>query len=357
MPIPAQRDPALTIRQLTAWFSRKMPAARGLDISNLTPPQSTGFSNDTLLFDLDWREDEQPKHEGMVARIRPSGYAVFPSYDIAQQYRVMEILGKHTDVPVPKVFWLEEDERYLGAPFYAMQRIDGRIPPDNPPYHVAGWVTEVSPEERRALWLDGLEVMARIHKLDWRALGLDFLSQSEFGPPGLDQQLAYYDSYFAWARRGKDHPIADAAFSWLKQNRPREGHLGLCWGDSRIGNMIFQDGKCMAVLDWEMATLGDPEQDLAWWLFLDRHHSEGLFTPRLAGFPSREETIARYEEWTGRPVRHLGYYEIFAGFRFAVIMMRVSQMMMEYEVLPADSDMETNNIVTQLLEKLLDAKG
>lgn len=334
-----------------------MPNASGVTIHDLVPPQSTGFSNDTLLFEASWDEAGQSRREGMVARIRPTGYAVFPTYDLAQQYRVMEILGAKTAVPVPKVFWLEEDESFLGAPFYVMQRIAGRIPPDNPPYHVGGWVLDVTPEERRALWLDGLSVLAEIHKLDWQSLGLGFLSQPEFGPPGLGQQLAYYESYLAWARRGKPHPLAERAFEWLKRNRPSETALGLCWGDSRIGNMIFDEGRCRAVLDWEMATLGDPEQDLAWWLFLDRHHSEGLSSPRLDGFPSVEETVARYEEAVQRPVRNLAYYEIFAAFRFAAIMMRVAQMMIEYEVMPADSDMETNNLVTMLLERSLAAVG
>lgn len=353
MPIPVQRDPETTAAQLARWLSTKLTAATSISVSNLTPPQSTGFSNDTLLFDLACELDGEPAGGGRVVRIRPSGYAVFPTYDLAQQFRVMRILGEHTSIPVPRVYWLEEDESVLGAPFYLMERIEGRIPPDNPPYHVAGWVTEIEPVERRSLWLDGLEVLSRIHQLDWQKLDLGFLSQSELGPPGLDQQLRYYESYFAWARRGKAHPIADAAFDWLKRNPPRHARLGLCWGDARIGNMIFQDGKCRAVLDWEMATLGDPEQDLAWWLFLDRHHSEGLGMPRLEGFPSHEETIERYEQWTGRRVENLKFYEIFAGFRFAVIMMRVAQMMIEYEVLPPDSPMETDNIVTGLLGNLL----
>ena len=103
-----------------------------------------------------------------------------------------------------------------------------------------------------------------------------------------------------------------------------------------------------------MVTLGNPEQDLAWWLFLDRHHSEGISAPRLPGFPGHDETVARYAELTGRPVEHLRYYEVWAGFRFAVIMMRLAQQMMQYGTLPADSDFETNNTVTRLLARLLD---
>ena len=353
MPIPKQRDPELTARQLTDYLARKMPDARDVLVTKVTPPEATGFSSDTLIFNAAWTSAGQRHEQGMVARVRPTGYAVFPEYDIALQYNVVKALGERTDIPVPKVHWLEEDESILGAPFYVMDKVEGRIPGDNPPYHVAGWVTEIEPAERAALWWDGLDVLARIHQLDWKALGFGFLDRKQFGPAGLEQQLNYYDRYFEWAKRGRDNPIAAAAFEWLKSNRPPSSYLGICWGDSRIGNMIFKDGRCMAVLDWEMVTLGDPIQDLAWWLFLDRHHSEGIATPRLEGFPTREETVARYEQLTGRKADSLHYYEIFAGFRFAVIMMRVAQMMVEFEVLPADSDLETNNVVTQLLEKLL----
>jgi len=117
--------------------------------------------------------------------------------------------------------------------------------------------------------------------------------------------------------------------------------------------MIFAGARCRAVLDWEMATLGNPEQDLAWWLFLDRHHSEGIGIERLAGLPGREETVARYEELMGRPVRHLDYYEVFAAFRFAVIMCRLWQLLIAYGAVPADADPQASNIPARLLAGML----
>src|SRR5439155_21392253 len=88
--------------------------------------------------------------------------------------------------------------------------------------------------------------------------------------------------------------------------------IALCWGDARLGNQIFAGQTCVAVLDWEMAHLGDPVADLAWWIALDRCFSEGVGAPRLAGFPDRDATIARWEQLTGRRARHFEYYEIFA---------------------------------------------
>ncbi|HSS08978.1 MAG TPA: phosphotransferase, partial [Acidimicrobiales bacterium] len=128
----------------------------------------------------------------------------------------------------------------------------------------------------------------------------------------------------------------------------------LCWGDARIGNMIF-DGDCkvQAVLDWEMVALGDPVQDLAWWLFLDRYQSEGYGAPRLTGFPTREATIRRWEELTARSADQIDWYERWAAFRFGVVMIRIAQLLIHFELLPPDSDLERNNGVTQLIDQLL----
>jgi len=350
MPLPQQRDPEATRRQLAPWLARRMPQARDLAITNLAPPAATGFSNDTLLFDLEWTEDGRARRQGMVVRIEPSGFTVFPAYDVGQQFRIMQRLGETTDVPVPPMYWLEERTAVLGARFFVMGRVEGRIPPDNPPYHAAGWMTEIAPAARAALWWDGLEVLARIHRLDWRRLGFDFLAH---GTPGLDAQLDYYARYLAWAAGGRPAPVIEAGLAWLRRHRPADEPLGLCWGDARIGNMIFAGARCRAVLDWEMATLGNPEQDLAWWLFLDRHHSEGIGIERLAGLPGREETVARYEELMGRPVRHLDYYEVFAAFRFAVIMCRLWQLLIAYGAVPADADPQASNIPARLLAGML----
>jgi aminoglycoside phosphotransferase (APT) family kinase protein len=261
-----------------------------------------------------------------------------------------------TGVPVPRVHWLEaEDASVVGAPFYVMGRIAGRVPSDRPPYPLDGWVKELAPADQARIWWGGIESMAAIHNLDWRALGFGFVDKPELGRTGLDQQMAFYERYLRWAARGKPQPIAEAAWEWLKRNTPVDEPDSLVWGDARIGNIIFEPNGTapLAVLDWEMVTHGNGEEDLAWAIFLDRHHSEGMGAPRLPGFPSYEETIARYEELTGRKTRWQKFYTVFAGFRFAVIMSRIAQQMVHYGVMPADSTFETNNTVTQLLAKEL----
>ena len=355
MPPPRKRDLESDRKQLVAWLGTKLPDASDLGVSELVGPETSGFSNDTLLFDLEYRRQGRREQEPLVVRIQPTGYQVFPEYDLGLQYRTMDALAA-TDVPVPRMRWLEEDSGVLGAPFYVMSQVRGRVPPDNPPYHAGGWMTEISPAERAAIWWGGIECIARIHRLDYRALGFGFLDKPELGATPLDQHLSYYRRYLEWAARGLPQPTAEAALEWLQQHQPGGEPTVLSWGDARIGNIIFDGTTPAAVLDWEMVGLGSPTMDFAWQIFLDKHHSIGIETPRLEGFPGYEETVERYEQLSGQRVEHLHYYEVFAGFRFAVIMMRLAQQMVEYEVLAADAGraFELNNTVTRLLAKTLE---
>ncbi len=355
MPPPKTRDLDLTRRQLCEWLGGKLPGACNLRISGLKGPSETGFSSDTLMFDAEWT-DGGPRRERLVARFKPSGFTVFPTYDMLMQYRVMKILGG-TDVPVPRMRWLEEDEGLLGAPFYVMDRVDGRVPTDNPPYHSGGWIPDLAPREREALWWSGFETMARVHRLDWRALGFGFLDKPARGATPLAQQLHEYDEYFSWGMDRSRHPLIERAQRWLHANQPSHEPVALCWGDSRPGNQIFNGTRCVAVLDWEMARIGDPVQDLAWWITLDRCFSEGLGIERLPGFPDRQATIARWEQLVGRGARHLAYYEMLGLYKFAIIMSRVILQMKHYEIFPADSDMDVNNLATVVLVRVLDEVG
>jgi aminoglycoside phosphotransferase (APT) family kinase protein len=353
MPTPWKRDLEADRGRLTAWLERRLPAGAQPKLSELSTPTASGFSNDTLLCDLAWREDGRERRESLVVRVQPTGFQVFPEYDLALQVRTLELLAG-TNVPVPRALWFEpEDRSVLGAPFYVMAKVAGRVPTDQPPYHAGGWMTEASPEERAAIWWGGIECLAKIHRLDWRGLGFGFLEQPELGSNGLERQLEYYRRYLKWAARGEPQPTIEAALAWLEKHAPADEPTVLCWGDARIGNIIFDGTRPAAVLDWEMVTLGSPEQDLAWAIFLDRHHSEGIETPRLPGFPSFEETVARYEQWTGHRVKHLHYYQVFAGFRFAVIFIRIAQQIVHYELMAPDAGrrFELDNTVTRLLAK------
>jgi aminoglycoside phosphotransferase (APT) family kinase protein len=356
MPTPWQRNLEQDTPKFEAWLRRQIGAAGDLTLTPLVAPTSSGFSNETLLCDAAWTEVGKPRRESLVVRIQPTGYQVFPEYDMGLQFHTMRRLAK-TDVPVPPVLWLEtEDSSIFGAPFYVMAKVAGRVPTDQPPYHVGGWMTEISPAERRAIFLAGFEAMARIHRLDLDATGFGFLRRPELGANGLEQELASYERYLVWASAGREQPVPEAAYQWLQKHKPTGEPDGLVWGDARIGNIIFDGTKIAAVLDWEMVTCGSPEKDVGWTVFLDRHHSEGLGVPRLEGFPSYDECMDYYASHSGHRVKHLHYYQVFAGFRFSAVMMRIAQQLLHYGLMTKEQSraMEIENTVTNLTAKLLD---
>ena len=357
MPIPEQRDLEATRPILARWFAEHF-GGTDVEVGPIQGPALTGFSNETLLMDVTYTAaDGDRRTEGFVVRVKPTAHTVFLESDFEWQYRVLEILGTRTSVPVPVMRGFEADDALLGAPFFVMERIDGcRVPADSPPYTVGGWVhDDLTPDERSTMVRSGLEAMAAVHALDWRALGLDFLDKPQYGALGFEQQLRYYETAFEWAARGAEQPTVGPALEWIRANAPAaDPELTVCWGDARINNQLFDDAcHVAAVLDWEMVTLADPMMDLGWWLFLDRHFHEGMGKERLPGFPTREEMVAHYEQVSGRTARDLHFYEVFAGVRFGVVMMQIKNLLVEFELMPADSDMAQNNVVTHCLADLL----
>jgi aminoglycoside phosphotransferase (APT) family kinase protein len=118
--------------------------------------------------------------------------------------------------------------------------------------------------------------------------------------------------------------------------------------------MLFGDDlRPVAVLDWEMASLNDPEMDLGWWLFLDRHFTVGMDVGQPAGFLSRDETIAYWEHAVGRSADNVDFWEMYAGLRFAVVMMSLTRLFIADGLMPPDTDFDRNNTVTQCLAPML----
>ena len=357
MALSNKTDPEVATRNLTAWLAAKLDGARGVGISSLQIPSASGLSYETILFDAFWRAAAGPeRHDRLVARVQPVGPRVFPDKTLETEYRVMKALGERTDVPVPRVRWLEHDAAVLGAPFAVMERVDGRVAADDPPFTATGWVLELGAGEQAKMVDNGLAVLAAIHAVDWRSLGLDFLGRPSLGESPLDQQVAWWKRCFEWAAEGESNPTVEAAFRWILEQRPRDTEpVVLNWGDARIGNMIFQgDLSVAAVLDWEMVCLASPELDLGWWLFLLRHHTEGIGMPPPVGFPSPEQMLARYETLSGYRIRHIEFYEAFAALRLSILMHRAGNIMIAAGLLPPDAPMKLNNPASQLLAKLLD---
>ena len=347
-------DPAQASARLATWWASKTAGAENVRVTNTHVPGAGGLSNETVLFQVTWVADGVEHTQGMVARVQPSGPGVFRDYDLRKEATVIKALGDHTPVPAPKIYFYEEDPSILGAPFLVMERVDGRIPADDPPFTAAGWVLDLSEDQRSLLWDNSINALAQIHNVDWRALGLESLDTVELGS-GLDAQLALWKSIFEWAAQGEPNPTIESALAWLHDNKPAdEGAKVLNWGDARVGNLIFADDLAVAaVLDWEMVTLASRELELGWWLFLQRHHTEGIGVPLPAGIPDAAQTIARYEEITGHTVKNIDYYETLAGTRLAIIMVRAAHMMIDAGLLPPEAPMAISNPASQLVAKML----
>jgi aminoglycoside phosphotransferase (APT) family kinase protein len=361
MPDVGQRDPMEVASSLTRWLRAKSAEGAGgpdpgIEVFGVEAPGSNGFSNETILCRVRSDVDGQLSERRLVVRVAPTAHTLFLDADFSTQYRVMQSLAAgNTAVPLPRLGWFEEDPQYLGVPFFTMDHVEGLVPADNLPYTMEGWVIDGTPEQQSRMWWSGIDALAAVHRTDWAALGLDWLNDPSRGRPGLEQQMSYYRSYYEWVADGTPIPTLDATWKWLQAHQPREdGEVVLSWGDSRIGNIIWDDFECVAVIDWEMASLGQPEMDLGWWLYFDRQFSDGLGVPRPAGFGSHEETIGRYTEILGRPLHDLFFYEVFSGFRFAVIMARLADLFVTNNILAGDSDLRSNNLATQLVASMLD---
>jgi aminoglycoside phosphotransferase (APT) family kinase protein len=352
MPL-AQRLGEPEVRErLASWLGKRLDAP--VELTGFDAPAFSGFSNETLLVDATWADHGQTKTRGLAVRLEPGQHQVFTDTLFDTQVRVLSSLDQ-TIVPVPEILWFEPDRDVLGAAFFVMARVEGRVPPDNPPYHVAGWLHEVSPEMRAHVWWSGLDAMASIHRLDPHWAGLTFL-------PVVDAkaQLVKDREYVEWVLEGRPYPMLDEALSRLEPKIPAHDITpAVVWGDARIGNIMFDGaGDVAAVLDWEMVSLGNPVADLAWFLLLDRHHSEALDVPRLPGFPSREETVSRWEAKTGYDARDLEWWELLSAVRYAAILTRVMDLMDDSGMMPGAREfMSLENTSTKLLQAILDERA
>ncbi|MFF9769606.1 phosphotransferase family protein [Streptomyces sp. NPDC014636] len=339
-PRTSTRDPGELTRRLTAWLGTRLPGAKAVGVS---VPASNGMSSETLLFDID---HPQPPLTSCALRLAadPAAYTVFPEYDMGRQYRTLRLVAERTDLPVPRVLWLEEDPGPLGAPFFVMERVAGRVPPDVMPYTYEGsWLHAASDAEREHLEAATVGLLARLH---------DQVPVSEAGflaLPGqgdaLRRHVTAQRAYYAWVIDGLARsPLIEAAFERLERLWPRDpGEPVLTWGDARIGNVVYDGFEPVAVLDWEMAALAPREVDLGWTIYLHRFFHDltaGSGQRGLPGFLRRDRVEDRYARLTGHPPRDMDFYTLYAALRHAIVMLRVAyrQAYFGEVAVPADPD-------------------
>lgn len=341
--------------KLVPWFAKQLPASSHIAIRNFASPE-IGYSSETLLFDLEHEVAGKKMIEPLVVRLEPQGIPLFSRYDLKLQYRIMETL-RDSPLPVPNTRWFEADTALFGAPFYVMDKVEGKVPADNPPYHLEGMLVDMPAEECRQLWINAIETMAKIHRLKIEDYDLAFLDEPELGQSPIAQHIQLYENHINWGLQRSRFPILEVGLNWLRNNMPEEEPTTLTWGDARICNMIFQGSDVVAVLDWEMARLGNPVQDLGYWLILDYCLSEALGFERIAATPSETETIAIWEQASGFKADNLLYYKIFAAWCFTMILARVMTREKLKGNLPEEDRFDIDNMASQTLVKLLNQAG
>jgi aminoglycoside phosphotransferase (APT) family kinase protein len=257
----------------------------------------------------------------VVLRKQPAGELLPSAHAVDREHRVMAALGQ-TDVPVPKMLHLCADRSVIGTLFYVMEALDGRVIHDSS-------LPGVAPAERAAIYESMNEVLARLHKVDWRAVGLE-----GFGKPG---------NYFArqinrWTRQwyaSKTREIAEIErlIEWLPAHLPAGAdETTIVHGDFRLGNLMLHpsEPRVIAILDWELSTLGHPLADLAFNCLL-WHTTRTMYggiedlDQAALGIPSEQDYVRRYCERSGRSDGITPFHLAFAMFRFAVIFEGIAQ--------------------------------
>jgi aminoglycoside phosphotransferase (APT) family kinase protein len=205
---------------------------------------------------------------------------------------------------------------------------------------------DAAPDQRERLWRSAVEQLVALHGVD--PAGFGFLGRPDRGSSGLEQDLTYWRRSYRWAAQGQEHPVMEAGEAWLLANLPSAPEGGLSWGDCRPENMVFDDFRCTALLDFETASLAGPSVDLAWWALMDKRRA-------LPGFGTPQQTVDLYRELSGRTLPELRYCLVLCAFRLAAIYLRLAAQLEARGLLTEQNhDLGRNSEKLQQLALLLD---
>lgn len=302
------RSPLLVLEPLEQFLD-----ARGLGEGVMTvAPIGEGHSNVTYLIERGQRQ--------LVLRRPPRGPLPPSAHDVLREARLLSALSG-TTARVPEVLAACDDEHVIGAPFYVMERVEGEAIVSSVPAPLD------TPEQRRRIGEELIDALVEIHAVDWMAAGLE-----GFGKPTgyLERQLRRFGGLWE-LNRTREIAAVDNVGAWLREHLPDSHDATIVHGDYRLGNTLFAPrapARLTAVLDWEMATIGDPLADLGYLCMMWAEASDpagglrehlGKVT-RQEGFPTRAQLIARYEAGSGRAMGDLRWYATLALWKSAVFM-------------------------------------
>jgi aminoglycoside phosphotransferase (APT) family kinase protein len=255
---------------------------------------------------------------GVVLRRPPRGPLPPSAHDVLREARLLRAL-EPTPVRVPHVLAVCDDSEVIGAPFYVMQRVDGEVITHSLPDPLD------NPAQRGEVAGELVDALVELHSVDWSAIGLD-----GFGKPTgyLERQLRRFTGLWEH-NRTRAVPEVEQVGSWLAANMPASPPATIVHGDYRLGNTMFRPdapARLLAILDWEMAAIGDPLADVGYMMihWTQAGDATGRFNlhsvTALPGFPAREELIARYEQRSGRSMQALNWYVTLALWKAVVFM-------------------------------------
>ena len=257
----------------------------------------------------------------MVLRKKPAGHILPGAHAIEREFRMLKAL-EQTDVPAPKALLLCEDTNVVGTPFYLMERLEGRV------FHDCA-LANASPDERRPLYFAMADVMAKLHSVDPLSIGL-----GDYGKPGnyFARQIARWSRQYDESQSDRI-PALERVVACLREQQPKDdGHVAIAHGDFRIGNMLFHPSKpeIVAILDWELSTLGHPLADLGFscipWRTAPGEYGGILGLDWDAHrLPVEDEFVSRYYNSCDIRTPVLKPFHVaFALFRFAVIFVGIA---------------------------------
>ncbi|ORV93065.1 phosphotransferase family protein [Mycolicibacterium iranicum] len=359
----SSRDMSDVPAALSQWLSTVLPNTTP-EITVESGVDANGMSSETILLRGRWLQAGNPVEHNWVARVAPAeaDIPVFKHYRLDHQHEVMRLVGELTDVAVPSVRWLESTGDVLGRPFFLMDRVDGVVPPDVMPYTFGGnWLFDAAPERQRQLQDRTVEVLAKLHSIPNAQQVFGFLQDVD--PPGetaLHRHFGWLKEWYAFSVPDiGSSPLVERALAWLEERFPDDvasTEPVLVWGDSRIGNVIYQDFTPVAVLDWEMATVGSREFDVAWISFAHMVFQELSKLAGLPGMPDflREDDVrATYKHLTGVELGDLGWFYVYSAVVWCCVFMRTGARRVHFGEIEKPDDVESLFYHASLLKRLI----
>ncbi|MDF1732870.1 MAG: phosphotransferase family protein [Minwuia sp.] len=305
---------------------------------------ASGWSNETIIADIS-------RHR-VVVRMAPARLSMFPDYDLDKEWRIIRVLHRRGRPPVARPIAEDLGGTLFGRPFFVMSFVDGITPSDNKPtYAERGWLVEADVPRRQQFWDGFMAAMVAVHETDWRASDL-----SRLAPPAGTSSLAAAVDWLQVLYRWSDapQPEIERAFRRLKQTMPDDpGNDVLLWGDARPANVLVRDFGIAALLDWELATVGPPEMDVAWFQEMHWMRTVGSGVALPEGFPDDSRIAATCEGLTGRALTEPVWYRLLAATKVAVLLYRHLVVAIDRGAMPAGHPLLTDNIATRRLAALL----